>query len=429
MFGFRGHCDARFRSLALGNPAARCRSLKPNVKLTNGLAASSYRPFSLAALVSKSPAPPNAYPFYTPRFWHGMRLGDWLKLVFEHRCRIHPLRWVMAIGITMTAAMNSLLGFIQNLLYGAQIRATKVDPPPVFIVGHWRSGTTLLHELMVKDPQFGSPSTYECFAPHHFLLTRGLMSRFGGWLLPKKRPMDNMAAAWDRPQEDEFAICTLGVPTPYRRMAFPNDPPCDQEYLNLEDVPADALEQWKNSLMRFVQMLAWDKKRRIILKSPPHTGRVGVLHDMFPGAKFIHLSRDPASVYPSAQRLWRSLDEAQGMQAPRHENVIEFVHDTFERLYQGFHNQRERLPEGSIIDVRYETLVEDPIGELERIYDELDLGDFEAVRDGIEEYLGEQRDYKTTRHPDIPDDERIEVDRRWGFYMDRYGYERLAGRV
>ncbi len=36
--------------------------------------------------------------------------------------------------------------------------------------------------------------------------------------------MDNMAAGWNRPQEDEFAVLALGAPTPYSRMAFPNDP-------------------------------------------------------------------------------------------------------------------------------------------------------------------------------------------------------------
>ena len=29
---------------------------------------------------------------------------------------------------------------------------SKIDQPPVFIIGHWRSGTTMLHELMIQDP-------------------------------------------------------------------------------------------------------------------------------------------------------------------------------------------------------------------------------------------------------------------------------------
>lgn len=357
-----------------------------------------------------------------------MRFGDWLKLLAEHRFRVHPTRWPMCVGVTITSVANSLLGGVQNLIYGRRIRETQIDPPPVFIVGHWRSGTTLLHELMVRDPQFGSPSTYECFAPHHFLLTRGPMTRFGGWLLPRKRPMDNMAAAWDRPQEDEFALCSLGTPTPYRRMAFPNDPPCDQEYLNLDSLSEAEMKAWRESLTRFVKMLAWDKQRRIVLKSPPHTGRVAHLAEMFPGAKFIHITRDPAAVYPSTKRLWKSLDEAQGLQAARHEQLIDFVHDTFERMYAGFERQRQDLPADSIIDVKYETLVEQPFQELRRIYESLGLGDFDEKQSHFESYLNEQKGYRTNRHQEISAEEKAEVDRRWSNYFERYGYQPLQQR-
>jgi hypothetical protein len=59
------------------------------------------------------------------------------------------------------------------------------------------------------------------------------MNLLGSWLIPKQRPMDNMAAGWDRPQEDEFALLTLGAPTPYERMAFPNDEPPYGEFLDM----------------------------------------------------------------------------------------------------------------------------------------------------------------------------------------------------
>ena len=104
----------------------------------------------------------------------------------------------------------------------------------MFIIGHWRSGTTYLHELMSLDARFFSPTTYQCFAPHHFLVSQWLIARYLGFLMPKQRPMDNMAAGWDRPQEDEFALLTLGAPTPYLRMAFPNDPPPYGEFLNMQ---------------------------------------------------------------------------------------------------------------------------------------------------------------------------------------------------
>jgi len=176
----------------------------------------------------------NPYPWYSPRFWHGMRPLVWWKLCAEHGFRIHPIRWPMAFLIGLITPFNSAMGTVQRLRCGRAIDETQLEHPPVFIIGHWRSGTTYLHELMCLDERFTSPTTYQCFAPHHCLLTEWWMNTLGSWLVPKQRPMDNMAAGWDRPQEDEFALLTLGAPTPYLRMAFPNDEPPCMEFLNMQ---------------------------------------------------------------------------------------------------------------------------------------------------------------------------------------------------
>ncbi len=150
----------------------------------------------------------------------------------------------MALGITAAGPFNTGLYLTQRLIYGRKLAAAELHGPPVFIVGHWRSGTTLLHELMVRDERLSSPSTFQCFAPHHFLVSEWFFRRFGAWLLPGKRPMDNMAAGWDRPQEDEFALIELGLPSPYRRMAFPNQPPVDLDYLDFKSVPQADIDRW-----------------------------------------------------------------------------------------------------------------------------------------------------------------------------------------
>ena len=99
----------------------------------------------------------NAYPFYSPRFWHGMCLGDWLKLLKLGRYRIHPLRVCMAGLITFFSAGNSVCALLQRLIYGRRIAAAEITQPPIFIIGHWRSGTTYLHELMVCDERLAYP--------------------------------------------------------------------------------------------------------------------------------------------------------------------------------------------------------------------------------------------------------------------------------
>jgi len=363
----------------------------------------------------------NAYPFWSPRFWHGMRTRMWWRLMIAHRFRIHPIRWPMAFLISLTVPINSLLGLMQRWRYGKLIDSTKIEHPPVFIIGHWRSGTTLLHELMQLDPSFASATTYQCCAPHHFLLTEWLMVNLGGWMIPKQRPMDNMAAGWDRPQEDEFALLSLGAPTPYFRMAFPNDPPPYTEFLDMEGTSPQDLSRFEQAMTHFVQLLTFNSHKRLLLKSPPHTGRIEVLSRLFPGARFVHITRNPYSLFPSTVRLWESLDEVQGLQMPRHTHIHEYVFECLTRMYRGFERQREKLAPEQLCDVRYQDLVANPVAEVERIYRELNLGDFEPVRDKVAAYVGEQKDYQTNKH-ELDEELKAQIRERWTGYFERYGY-------
>jgi len=363
----------------------------------------------------------NAYPWYSPRFWHGMRLTDWLALVARHRARIHPLRWPMAALITPCAVFNSMMAGLQNARHGRQIRETRIEQPPVFIVGHWRSGTTHLHELMVLDERFGYPTTYECMTPHHYLLTEWFFSSYANFLIPNKRPMDNMAAGWNHPQEDEFALMNLGVASIYTRIAFPNETPEYMNTLDIRELPAAQLERWSAALKTFVQTLTYDKGKRIVLKSPPHTGRIEVLAKLFPGAKFIHIARNPYDIFPSTRRLWQSLDEVQGLQFPKNKQLDEFVFSAFETMYRGYEAQRSTLDPSQLYEVRYEDLVRDPVAEVQRIYSTLDLGDFEPVRTKLAAYVQGQKDYVKNRHQLEPAI-KAEIRRRWSGYIERYGY-------
>jgi hypothetical protein len=364
----------------------------------------------------------NAYPAHSPRFWHGMTWGAWMALIFCHRLRIHPIRWPMAFLITLITPFNTVMGAVQSLLYGRKIDETEFREPPVFIVGHWRSGTTYLHELMALDDRFGSPTTYQCFAPKHFLLTEWFMVNYMGWLVPKQRPMDNMAAGWKNPQEDEFALLTLNAPTPYFRMAFPNDPPPYMELLDMQGVSEADLTRFEKAIVGFAKLITYYTGKRLLFKSPPHTGRIETLSRLFPGARFIHITRNPYSIYPSTQKLWESLDDVQGLQRPQHKHLNEFVFECFERMYRGFEDQRRRLPAESIIDVRYEDLVKDPIGHVQALYAKLNLGDFEPIRAKLEAFVASQKDYKTNRHELAPALQE-EIRRRWSGYFEKYGYE------
>jgi hypothetical protein len=314
------------------------------------------------------------------------------------------------------------LAGIQRLLFSRKLSVAEFHGPPVFIVGHWRSGTTLLHELMVLDERLSSPSTFQCFAPHHFLLTEWVFRTFFSWLLPGKRPMDNMQAGWERPQEDEFALMNLGQPSPYRRIAFPNEGSIDIEYLDFDGVSEREIQSWLSTLRQFLLTVSYVTQRPLVIKSPTHTGRVQQLAREFPEARFIHMTRDPRALFPSTRRLWRGLCEAQALQEPTHGDEDEYVNECFQRMYDAFERDSQSIDEHRLIHIRYEDLAKQPVETLQKIYEALRLSDFESVRPSIAEWVqAEHKDYKTNQHSLSPSDEAL-IQKCWKRYADRYGY-------
>jgi omega-hydroxy-beta-dihydromenaquinone-9 sulfotransferase len=358
---------------------------------------------------------------WIPRFWDGMNMSGWVGVLVRNHFAITPRRIGMAIIVFLLSIINLFLWLVQTLIFGRRIKRTELKDDPIFVIGHWRSGTTLLHEFLVLDPRHTYPDTYACFASNHFLVSGWFFRPVLKFLLPSRRPMDNMAAGWDRPQEDEFALCNMGVRSPYLTAVFPNNPPQDQEYLDLEGLPPQALNFWKSKLSWFLQCLTLRQPKRIVLKSPPHTCRIKVLLELFPKAKFIHIVRDPYVLFPSTFNLWKRLYRDEGLQLPTCEGLEEYVLHTFERMYKVFERDRNLIGPGQLCEVHYEDLVAHPVEQMQRIYEELELGAFDAVRPRIENYMADQKDYKTNRYQLSPE-YRAEISRRWEKYLTQYGY-------
>ncbi len=363
----------------------------------------------------------HAYPWWSPRFWHGMPLGVWLDLVREHGARASLSRWGLMGTITAAAAFNSVAEPLASARFRRRLASPPATDPPLFIIGHWRSGTTLLHELLMLDDRFCCPTTYQCFAPGHFLLTERLVTSALSWIMPSKRPMDDVSAGWHRPQEDEFALANMGSPSPYRRMAFPLTSPDRPQALDLATLAPAELEHWKRNMRRFLALLAVRDPRRPVLKSPPHTARMGVLAEMFPGARFLHVVRDPFVVFPSTMRLWRSLHHSQALQVDDGESLERYVFAAFDEMYAAFERDRTALAPGQLHEIRYEDLCADPVARMREVYDQLGLEAFDRMLPAFEKQAESMRRYRTNTYRHDP---RIvaEIAHRWKPFIDRYGY-------
>lgn len=357
---------------------------------------------------------------WAPRMWIGMNFGTWMGLLIRNRFQVSFWLQYKAVLITFFSLLNTAFWLIESLLFGWAVRRTKIHPQPLIILGHWRSGTTWLHELLSVDPQFTSPTTYQALAPNNFLVTHWWVTRLFYWLLPSRRPMDNMPMGWDRPQEDEFALCNLGEASPYLTVAFPNRPPVYEEYLTL-DVPPEAETRWRRTLHHFLQKVTYADPKRLIIKSPPHTARVRSLLKMFPEARFVYLVRNPFVLFPSTVHLWQRLYDAHGLQFPTYAGLEEHVLRTFERMYERFEADRGLIPPGRLYELRYEDLVQDSSARMAEIYQQLGLGDYSQVRSGVEKYVAEHADYQTNRYQLAPE-RREQITARWGKFIEQYGY-------
>ncbi len=369
-----------------------------------------------------STAKHNSYPPWTPRFWNGMLIGPYLRLLAANRFRIHPLRIPMAVLGSGVSCFNSSLAMIQRVAMNKRIHATQLTAPPIFIIGHWRSGTTLMHELLTLDHQFAFPNNFDAFSPNHLLISRPVLEPLINLLLPGKRPMDAMAMDARSPQEDDFALISLGAPTLYRKIAFPNQrflqPAGDSQN---SDPKSTTIH---DAMVYFLQVLTARYHRRLVLKSPPHTSRLRELAEWFPGAKFIHLARHPYQVVPSTIKLWRALDWTQGFEIPRYTDaqLQKYIFDEQAHMYEAYESQVKQIPAEDLIEIRFEDLIANPVAITQMVYDKFALENFDQLRPAIENYFSEAHAVKPTLGTQDVEVQQ-QIAQHWQSYFKRFGYE------
>ena len=359
---------------------------------------------------------------WSPHIWNGSDLFAWLRLVTKGRCAVgFKQLHLLPVGLLLNLS-HTFLGYAQSHLYRQRLREAPPPKAPLFILGHWRTGTTLLHELLIRDPRHHSPDTYQCFSPCEFLLTQRFAKKYLNWLLPAKRMMDNMPVGWDRPQEDEFALALLGAPSPYNSWAFPNQAKFEPKSLDIDGLPKPQRDLWKRTLLKFVQAISLGDSRRLIMKSPTHTCRIPVLLELFPDARFIYLTRDPYVVFSSTLNLWKTLYRKQGYHTPDYRGLEERVYGTFTHMARRVEATRHLVPPSRFVELKYEELTRDTLGQMRQLYAQLELGDFENIRENLQQYLAANARYEKNKWT-LSEAQRTEIRKNWGETIRQWGYE------
>lgn len=359
----------------------------------------------------------NNYPYFSPRFWHGMSTSVWHGLVREHQYDIQG-RYPMVGWIALCGLANSALNRLQKRRFRQQARTTPLVDDPVFVIGHWRTGTTYLHSLLAQDPNLWAPTCRECATPRHFLVSETLVKTVMG--TPNKRPMDNVSITWDEPQEDEIALCVAGAPSLYRNIAFPRHEAASLDALTLEGLSQEELAHWKSSLREFVGYLNVSRKKQLVLKSPTHTARIRTLLEMYPRAKFIHITRHPHKFIPSTIHLWNALNQTTALQKDLTAvDMEDYVFDCYDRMYESYDRSYKHIPAENFVELTFQELVTNPVGAVESIYERLGMAGFSEARAPIADYANARRNYKKNK---LPVSERLadRIDQHCKSYIQKY---------
>ena len=324
----------------------------------------------------------------------GIRFLPLIRLVWRNGITPLPIYIARFLVLVQGALISSALTLAERKNYSGKISETRISTPPIFIIGHWRTGSTYLHQLFNLDPRFATPNMVQTVIPDHFLFSTRYYVPVLKRTMPKKRPMDNVPLSPFEPQEEEFALLRMGSVSPIEKLIFPSKNRYFLEGYDQYIPEGEKLDAWKKNLVTFYRKLTLCSGRQIVSKNPCHTMRLGLLAELFPGAKFIHITRDPLVVVPSTIHMWNIVAAnnklKRGWKKPTTGEVASVLGSYLEFVAK----EKQRLGAQQFSEVQFEDLEKDPLAELKRIYRELGLSFTDPFELEVKRFISENRNYR-----------------------------------
>ena len=294
------------------------------------------------------------------------------------------------------AGIFEIFNFWERVVIRNRMKVNRMKEPPVFIIGFWRSGTTLLHNLLCTDPKAGYTSTFQVVFPHSTISQAWWLKKLTNLLLPADRPFDNVSMDMDFPQEEEYGLAAMQPFSFYNMLTFPKD--FDQilrdEFYTARLEPGH-LSKWKRNYYKLVAKAMLNKGGiRYMSKNPCNLGRIELLLSMFPDAKFIFIYRNPYKVAESLYRFILALFPGTQLQDVPSDFTREKVVRMYSEIMNHYFSIKHSIPDGHLIEIKMENFVKDKTGFLKKIYQDFNLSGLEEAMPFFEKYLSENASYK-----------------------------------
>ncbi|MCB9673833.1 MAG: sulfotransferase [Alphaproteobacteria bacterium] len=328
----------------------------------------------------------------------GIEAQDWVKILAENNWRVDPtyahrVAWVGGWSIPAT-----LLGRLEDARYGRELAAMQIDPEPLFVLGHWRSGTTHLHNLLGRVPEHTYSTVYQVVFPTAFLMTDQIVPNLTARFMDDTRTYDNVKQGWHEAAEDEIALAKLTGLSPYISFMFPDQMAKYEKYVDFMECTSEEREKWKNAFSYFIKKIMLQTGgKRVVVKSCTHTARIRLLLEMFPNAKFVYIHRHPYEVFASTLHMRSHTDWENFFQVPEETWEQQREQQTLllgQRIFDRYVEDRTLIPAENLIELKYEELCGNEMEVLESLWSQFELPNWAGAERVLSEYTAGLEGYK-----------------------------------
>lgn len=350
----------------------------------------------------------------------GSTLRNYFRVLQQGR--VHPRYYFKIFLTTVVILFATPFHLWERIYFRRKLAKVQFEKPPLFILGHWRSGTTLLHNLLTKDPGVGYMTTYQSVFPNN-LASKWIFKTFMRINMPAERPADRVKLNINFPQEDEFAFCNTQPNGYYNFFYFPVE--YSQIYdraVHHENLSEKQIKHWYASYDTMVKKALINTGRnKIVIKNPINTARIDKLLKLYPKAKFLYIYRNPITVYLSTQRFFNGLFPTLWLERVDNEFMDHMIIDVYHRVINDYMEQKELIPPENLVELQFEKFEKDPLAEIEKIYTQLWKEDFNEVKSHFTKYLESQKKHKKHKY-ELGSEEIEMIQKHFRKHMEFYGY-------
>ena len=286
-----------------------------------------------------------------------------------------------------------------RIRYRSMRERASLDFPPVFIIGHWRSGTSLLHNLLCQIYPASYTTTYHAAFPNNLFAFKGTIRFFMWVFMPRRRPTDAMKMHPDYPQEEEIALGHERFFSFYYWFYFPRHANLiADQFMYLDDPGSKRSTEFAEHYREYILRCLLNTRGKIFVsKNPANTARIAVLKDQFPDARFIYIKRDPYETLQSSMIFFQSLLKGISLQDYEEQEMDRFILENYKRMIGTYLDTKDLIPSDHLIELRYEDLIKHPAKILSEITGRLDLG-LKADLSAVQDYLDEAIKFPTRKY-------------------------------